>query len=206
MSPIDGGAESGSVAVARIARLVRAGGVVAYPTEGVFGLGCAADDAVAVARIVALKGRGTGLGFIVIGAAFEQVEALLAPLSPKLRARLDATWPGPVTWVVPAHAETPAWLTGGRDTLAVRITAHPPARTVREGRRRARVDSANLHGRRPARTALAVRRIFGRSIDGVLAGACGTLAGPTEIRDPRADASSVRRRRLQDDSHERPQR
>jgi len=184
VSPIDGGAESGSVSVARIARLVRAGGVVAYPTEGVFGLGCAADDAVAVARILALKGRGAGLGFIVIGAAFEQVEALLAPLSTKLRARLDATWPGPVTWVVPAHADAPAWLTGGRDTLAVRITAHPPARALCERAGVALVStSANLHGRPPARTALAVRRIFGRSIDGVLAGACGTLAGPTEIRD-----------------------
>jgi len=184
VSPIDGGAESGSVAVARIARIVRAGGVVAYPTEGVFGLGCAADDAVAVARILALKGRGAGLGFIVIGAAFEQVEALLAPLSPTLRARLDATWPGPVTWVVPAHADTPPWLTGGRDTLAVRITAHPPARALCERAGVALVStSANLHGRPPARTALAVRRIFGRSIDGVLPGACGTLAGPTEIRD-----------------------
>ena len=184
MSPTDGGAESGSVAVARIARLVRAGGVIAYPTEGVFGIGCAADDAVAVARILALKGRGAGLGFIVIAAAFEQVEALLAPLSRKLRARLDATWPGPVTWVVPAHADTPAWLTGGRDTLAVRITAHPPARALCERAGVALVStSANRHGRPPARTALAVRRIFGRNIDGVLAGACGALAGPTEIRD-----------------------
>jgi L-threonylcarbamoyladenylate synthase len=184
VSPTDAGAESGSVAVARIARLVRAGGVIAYPTEGVFGIGCAADDAVAVARILALKGRGAGLGFIVIGATFEQVEALLAPVSTRLRARLDATWPGPVTWVVPAHADTPAWLTGGRDTLAVRITAHPPARALCERAGVALVStSANRHGRPPARTALAVRRIFGRSIDGLLPGACGTLAGPTEIRD-----------------------
>jgi len=175
---------SGRVVVARIARLVRAGGVVAYPTEGVFGLGCVAEDGTAVDRILALKGRGAAQGLIVIAADFVQVEALLTPLNGKLRARLDATWPGPVTWVVPARAETPAWLTGGRSTLAVRITAHPAARALCEEVGAALVStSATRHGRPPARTALAVRRIFGDTIDGVLPGPCGTLGGPTEIRD-----------------------
>jgi L-threonylcarbamoyladenylate synthase len=175
---------SGRVAVARIARLVRHGGVVAYPTEGVFGLGCAADDGAAVHRILRLKGRGAAHGLIVIGAEFTQIESFLAPLPGRLHARLDATWPGPVTWVVPARAGTPAWLTGGRETLAVRITAHPEARALCERAGVALVStSANRHGRRPARTALDVRRIFGSTIDGVLPGACGSLGGPTEIRD-----------------------
>jgi L-threonylcarbamoyladenylate synthase len=184
VSPFDGCEAPGRVAVTRIARLVRAGGVVAYPTEGVFGLGCAADDPAPVIRILALKGRGAGQGFIVLGSDFAQIEALLAPLPRKLRARLDATWPGPMTWVVPAAADTPVWLTGGRDTLAVRITAHPPARALCDEAGVALVStSANLHGRPPARTALAVRRTFGRTIDGILPGACGTLGGPTEIRE-----------------------
>src|SRR5262245_50813541 len=123
---------SGRVVVSRIARLVGAGGVVAYPTEGVFGLGCLAEHRAAVDRLLALKGRAAAHGLIVIGSDYAQIEPLLAPLNGQLRARLDATWPGPVTWVVPARAETPAWLTGGRETLAVRITAHPAARALCE--------------------------------------------------------------------------
>jgi L-threonylcarbamoyladenylate synthase len=172
------------VAVARVARVLRAGGVVAYPTEGVYGLGCLPDDAGAVDRLLALKGRDAGRGLIVIGARFEQVERYLAPLTAEQHARLDATWPGPVTWVALAHERTPRGVTGGRDTVAVRVTAHPLAAALCEAAGAALVStSANRHSRPPARTALAVRRIFGAGVDDVLTGACGPLAGPTEIRD-----------------------
>ena len=172
------------VVLARLARALRAGGVVAYPTEGVFGIGCDAGDGEAVQRVLALKGRSAAHGLIVLGAAFEQIAALVAPLSAEQRAMLDASWPGPVTWVVPAAAGTPNWLTGGRDTLAVRVTAHPPARALCEAADMAVVStSANRHGRPPARDALAVRRAFGDTLDGILAEPCGGLAGPTEIRD-----------------------
>jgi L-threonylcarbamoyladenylate synthase len=174
------------VAVARVARCVRAGGVVAYPTEGVYALGCDAGDGAAVARVLALKARDAGRGFIVIAATMRQLEPCLdlAALPRALCARLEASWPGPVTWVVPARAHTPRWLTGGRATLAVRVTAHPLARALCEAAGCALVStSANRAGRPPARTALAVRRIFGARIDALLAGACGPLRGPTEIRD-----------------------
>lgn len=171
-------------AVARSARVLRTGGIVAYPTEGVYGLGCLPDDAAAVERLLALKGRDADQGLIVIGARFDQIEPFLAPITPAQRAQLDATWPGPVTWVVPANERTPRWLTGGRDTIAVRVTAHPIAAALCEAADSALVStSANRHGRPPARTALAVRRAFGDDVDDVLAGECGPLAGPTEIRD-----------------------
>ena len=172
------------VAVARLARILRAGGIVAYPTEGVFGIGCVATHERAVERILLIKGRSAKHGLIVLAADFEQLRGFVAPLTPTQRATLDATWPGPVTWVVPAALATPRWLTGGRSTVAVRVTAHPPARALCEAAGMPLVStSANRHGRTPARDALAVRRAFGDALDGILAAPCGTLSGPTEIRD-----------------------
>ena len=184
MTPDRAGAASGRVAVARVARVVRSGGVVAYPTEGVYGIGCAADDGDAALRVLALKGRAAAQGLIVIAASIEQIEPWIEPFTGAARRRVEATWPGPVTWVVPARAGVPDWLTGGRDTLAVRVTAHPLANGLCAAAGIALVStSANRHGRPPARNALAVRRIFGDDLDDVLVGACGSLGGPTEIRD-----------------------
>lgn len=184
MTPDRAGAASGRVAVARVARVVRNGGLVAYPTEGVYGIGCAADDGDAVLRVLALKGRDAGRGLILIAASIEQIEPWIEPFAAAARRRVEATWPGPVTWVVPARAGIPDWLTGGRATLAVRVTAHPLASALCAAAGVALVStSANRHGRPPARDALAVRRIFGNEVDDVLVGACGPLGGPTEIRD-----------------------
>jgi L-threonylcarbamoyladenylate synthase len=172
------------VAVARVARVVLRGGVVAYPTEGVYGIGCAAGNGDAARRVLALKGRAARHGLIVIAAGMEQLEPWIAPLAGVMRRRLDATWPGPVTWVVAARPDAPAWLTGGRDTIAVRVTAHPLASALCVAAGTALVStSANRHGRPPARDAMAVRRAFGARIDDILSGPCGDLTGPTEIRD-----------------------
>ena len=184
VSPRGADAAGRRVAVARVARVVLGGGVVAYPTEGVYGLGCAAVAGDAVRRVLALKGRDAGRGLIVIAASMEQIEPYIAALRKAQRPRLEATGPGPVTWIVPARPDSPEGLTGGRDTLAVRVTAHPLASALCSAAGVPLVStSANLHGRRPARTALAVRRVFGDSIDDLLVGPCGPLVGPTEIRD-----------------------
>ena len=84
------------------ARAIHRGGVVAYPTEGVFGLGCDPLDADAGERLLALKDRDPGKGLILIGADWQQLEDFAQPLDPGTLAMIMAEWPGPVTWVLEA--------------------------------------------------------------------------------------------------------
>jgi L-threonylcarbamoyladenylate synthase len=168
-------------------RAVRSGGIVAYPTEAVFGLGCDPRDEGAVRRLLAIKRRPAHKGLILIAADLAQLEPFLQPLTPADHARIAATWPGPYTWSIPARPETPRWLRGRHDTLAVRVTAHPLAAALCRICGHPLVStSANLSGRPPARTALAVRRQLGRHLDHVLAGPTGGAAKPTEIRELRS--------------------
>ena len=169
------------------ARAVRAGGIIAYPTEAVYGLGCDPRDERAVLRLLALKRRPACKGLILIAADFAQIEPFLEPLSPADQSRLAATWPGPHTWLIPARPATPRWLRGRHDTLAVRVTAHPLAAALCRIFGHPLVStSANLSGRPPARTALAVRRQLGRHLDHILPGPTGGAAKPTEIRELRS--------------------
>ena len=168
----------------RAVETVRSCGVIAYPTEAVFGLGCDPLEYGAVQRILALKRRDAAKGLILIAARLEQLLPYLAPLTPDLRKKLEASWPGPVTWVLPAATYAPSWLTGGRETLAVRVTVHPVARELCELCGMALVStSANHSGRPPARSALQVRNSLGSEVDCIVTGHVGPQTRPTEIRD-----------------------
>mgnify|MGYP001813218746 FL=1 len=164
------------------ARLISRGGVVAYPTEGVFGLGCLPDDGKAVARILDIKNRDVSMGLVMIVSDPSQL-AGWTDLEPN-ELRLDSTDDRPVTWIVPAADQVPAWIKGKHDSIAVRQTTHPIARSLC-----ALVDSplvstsANLSGRAPARNAFILRREFGALVDYIVPGDCGSAAGPSEIRD-----------------------
>lgn len=168
-------------------QLLHAGGVIAYPTEAVWGLGCDPWQADAVARIWQIKGRDPGKGVIVIAADLDQVRPFLTGLTDDERRRLSATWPGPVTWLVPADDSVPRWLRGRHDTLALRVSAHPGVQALCRAFGGPLVStSANRAGQRPARTALQVRCWLGRELDAIVPGAVGGLARPTEIRDLRS--------------------
>lgn len=168
------------------ARVVRAGGLIAYPTEAVYGLGCNPRDERAVRRLLALKRRPMRKGLILIAADFAQLAPFLRPLSPTDLGLLTATWPGPHTWLIPTRPDTPRWLRGRHDTLAVRVTAHPLAAALCRACGHPLVStSANLSGHPPARTTLAVRRQLGRNLDYILAGPTGGAAKPTIIQDLR---------------------
>jgi L-threonylcarbamoyladenylate synthase len=170
--------------VAGAAAAIRAGGIVAYPTEGVWGLGCDPANREAVERLIALKGRDVAKGLILIAAEETQLTPWIKPFNPALANRVRGTWPGPVTWVVPARADCPAWLTGGRPTIAVRITAHPPARALCVAAGTALVStSANPSGEPPLSGPEALREAFGPDLAAILAGPLGGLRGPTEMRD-----------------------
>lgn len=171
-------------AIKRAVAVLEAGGVVAYPTEAVYGLGCDPLREDAVNRLLALKGRSWQEGLIVIGADYEQLRPLIDTGDGQAVARARATWPGPVTWVFPARPHVPDWLTGGRDTLAVRVTEHPDANALCSAFGRPVVStSANAAGEPPARDAESVRRQFGVALECVLDGAVGGRRKPSEIRD-----------------------
>jgi L-threonylcarbamoyladenylate synthase len=173
-----------SVQLARAVRVLRRGLVLAYPTEGVWGLGCDPYNASAVQRLLALKGRSASKGLILIAASVEQVRSLLRGLSPAQLQPILASWPGPVTWLVPTPSGFPAWITGGKPTLAVRVSAHAGVVALCCAFGGPIVStSANPSGRAAARTELAVRRYFRDRLDGLLPGELGGLQGPSEIRD-----------------------
>ncbi|MBS1236334.1 MAG: SUA5/yciO/yrdC domain protein [Proteobacteria bacterium] len=166
------------------ARHVNAGGVIAYPTEAVYGLGCDPRDGAAVLRLLKLKQRPIAKGLILIAARFEDLQPYIAKLPAETLSKLRKSWPGPVTWLLPARPEVPYWLKGSHATLAVRITAHPLAAALCRACGGVLVStSANISKRPPARSALAVRRCFGADIDYVLNGALGGLDKPTRIID-----------------------
>lgn len=172
----------------RAASIVKLGGVIAYPTEAVFGLGCDPCNETAVRRLLAIKQRSPTKGLILIGSDFCQLQPFLQPLDEVHEERLQANWPGPVTWLVPARKTVPSWLRGNHPSLAVRVTAHPLASALCRAWGGALVStSANLTGRPPARSTMAVRRQLGRWLDYVLPGSVGGAERPTEIRDLLSD-------------------
>ena len=163
---------------------VKHGGVIAYPTEAVYGLGCDPNNPAAINRLLAIKQRSVDLGLILIAADFEQLEGFIAPISENDLSRLMQNWPGPQTWVIPAAAGIAGSLTGEYSTIAVRVTAHPIARALCEQCGHALVStSANVSGSEPARDAATVRRTLGDQLDYILGGEVGDLDGPTPIRD-----------------------
>ena len=175
--------------VSLAARAIRDGRVVAHPTEGVWGLACNPFDHNAVMRVLALKGRQWQKGLIVIGATIETFAPELAALDTERVKRIAAEWPGAVTWLV-ANVRFPRWITGRHPTVAIRVPAHAQAMRLCAAVGGPIVStSANPAGRSPARSALAVRRYFGNSIDFVLDGALGDRKGPSEIRNASMNTS-----------------
>ncbi|MBL1261008.1 MAG: threonylcarbamoyl-AMP synthase [Thiotrichaceae bacterium] len=164
--------------------MIRRGGVIAYPTEAVYGLGCDPHSSDAVKHLLQLKQRKLEKGLILIASTFEQIEPYILPLDIKTRQRIDKTWPGPTTWLLPVRSEVPHWITGGHKKIAIRITAHPQANALCEALAGPLVStSANRHKQPAARTMMQVRRIFTNQLDYILPGKVGTQNNPTEIRD-----------------------
>ena len=170
----------------RAVATLRAGGIVAYPTESVYGLGCDPRDPAAVARVFAVKRRPMTKRCILIAADPVQLERLVDVHAREFSGFASRYWPGPVTLVAPARDGAPAWLVDSDGTLATRVTNHPVARGLCAGFRGPLIStSANRDGRPPARDALRVRATFGTEIDWYVAGRVGGLATPTRIIDVR---------------------
>lgn len=166
----------------RIAAHLRRGGLIAYPTESCYGLGCDPRNRNAVLRLLRLKQRPQHKGLILIASRYRQVARFLQPLTPDEQVRLQNDGAQAVTYLMPAKPSCPRWLRGAHDTLAVRITAHPFARSLCRSVNSALVStSANRSGQRPARTYAECRRLFGNRVL-VLPGRTGKRRKPSTIR------------------------
>ena len=167
------------------AEVLRAGGLVAYPTEGVWGLGCDPDDELAVARLLDLKRRSAARGLILIGADSGQFHRHLRGLAAALRKRFEAPQSHGATWLVPDNGTAPPWIRGRHQSVALRVTTHPLAAALCRLFGGPLVStSANAAGARAPRHAFQARRLFRRRRPVyVLPGPLGALSGPTPIAD-----------------------
>ena len=162
-------------------------GVIACPTEAVWGLSCDPDSEEAVSHLLALKRRPVAKGLILVAASERQLGALLDGLSSAERQLLASSWPGPATWLLPHHGRVPDWISGEHDTVAVRVSDHPVVSALCTAWGGPLVStSANTAGARPAREAFQVRRYFGNDVQCIVPGKLGSLGQPTSIRDLRS--------------------
>ena len=162
-----------TIAARRASEVLLGGGVIAYPTEGVFGLGCLPDDVDAVARILTIKQRSPCKGLILIAARAGQFEDWIDPAVHSALPEPDPRQP--VTWIVAPAARVPAIVTGDNPGLAVRITTNAVDMPIVS-------TSANVAGRPVARNSFVLQRNFGHLVDYVVPGECGPASGPSEIR------------------------
>lgn len=170
--------------IRRAARALCAGGVIAYPTETVFGLGCDPLDSNAVERILELKQRPQEKGLILIGANLQQLLPYIDVQDQTLLNKLTQTTPRPTTWICPLRNDVPQWLSGKHNSIAVRITTSPIAQQLCQRLGSAIVStSANPAGLKPARSLLAIQRYFGDQLDYVLNGPSDAKARPSRIVD-----------------------
>ena len=162
------------------------GGVIAYPTEAVFGLGCDPFDHDAVGRILELKGRPESSGLILIADTFSALDDFVGQVENDELERVNESWPGPVTWLFPKSAICPGWISGAHDSVALRVTGHAVCRQLCAAFGGAIVStSANRSGEAPARAKEQVEVSFGAGIAGIVEGELGGLESPSEIRDVR---------------------
>jgi L-threonylcarbamoyladenylate synthase len=170
-----------STSYRRIAAHLRHGGLIAYPTESCYGLGCDPENRIAVQRLLKLKQRPQRKGLILIAADYRQVARYLQPITPAQQQQLKADGSKAITYLMPALQSAPRWLRGSHDTLAIRLPAHRQAAQLCLGVGSALVStSANRSGKRPARAYAECRRLFGKNA-WVLPGRVGKRRKPSTI-------------------------
>ncbi len=170
-------------------RVLSAGGVIACPTEAVWGLSCDPADEAAVMRLLAMKRRPVEKGLILVGANMAQFDWLFDGLDSVALSKMELSWPGATTWLVPHHGRVPPWVCGEFDTVAVRVSAHPTVRSLCEAFGGPLIStSANAAGAQPAREQFQLWRYFGDQLDDVVPGRLGGNLRPSTIRDLATDA------------------
>lgn len=170
--------------IEEITEIVHQGGVIAYPTEAVFGLGCDPDNNDAIERILHLKQRAIDKGLIVITSKLQYVEKYLQPLSPNEINILNTDTDHPTSWLVPARESTSQCLRGNFSSLAIRLTTHPACIQLCEALQHGLVStSANPQAKAPATSVARVVEYFGDALDGILDAPLGDADTPSQLID-----------------------
>lgn len=170
--------------VSDAASVIGQGGVVAYPTEFCYGLGCDPSNIRAIRRILRLKRRARDKGLILIAERLDRLSKYIASLPAQYRNEILENWPGPFTWLVPARPGVSRWVRGDYGTIAIRVTAHRCAGRLCKAAGMAIIStSANRARQQPLRTAEAVYGVFAREVDCIVDGRVGAGFSPTTIRD-----------------------
>jgi len=167
------------------AYVLRRGGIIAHPTEAVWGLACDPFNATAVRGLLALKNRAESKGLILASGQAEHFEPLLAPLDSELRERFYARAPHPVTWLLPdTEKQIPAWIKGAHHSVAVRLSEHPIISALSNKLGSAIIStSANPAGLPPAKSIFRVHQYFANSLAYILPASLGQFSRPSIIRD-----------------------
>lgn len=165
------------------AQICRAGGIIAYPTESVYGLGCDPLDEDAVYRILELKQRPVEKGLILLADSLQKILPYI-DISTQQQTQLIQQTDKPTTWLVPASSATPFWIRGAHSKVAVRITSHTVAKKLCAQLPWPLVStSANPAGKPPARNAMRVQQYFKNQIDMLISAPVNKQGSPSVIRD-----------------------
>ena len=165
-------------------RALKAGHVIAYPTEAVWGLGCDPLNADAVASILAIKKRPQKKGLILVASELAQLGDLQALLQPEQLARITQPSDRPTTWLIPHAGLLPEWIVGEHSTVAIRISTHPIVISLCDRFGGMLVStSANPAGLPPAENEDQARHYFGAKISAYVSGATGESEQPSAIID-----------------------
>ena len=169
-----------------VVQVLQDGGVIAYPTEAVYGLGCDPDNEAAVLALLAVKQRPVDKGLILIAANYSQLLPYIddAAIPLEKRAEIFSSWPGHVSWVLPASKTAPKWITGQFDSIAVRVTAHPVVQQLCLAYGKPVVStSANLSGQPAITDRVELEQSMAGKVSAIVPGALGGATQPSQIRN-----------------------
>ena len=167
-------------------RSLNSGGVVVFPTDTLYGLGADVFSLAALQRIFSIKGRRADLALPVLVAGLDQVEAVAQPMSAQAQRLAERFWPGPLTLVMRRSPDLPGLVTGGADTVAVRMPGHPvPLELARRLERPITGTSANRSGQPDLLDLSALENQLGNLVDHIIqtgpvpAGTASTIVNVT---------------------------
>lgn len=171
------------LSLSQAADVVLKGGLIAYPTEAVWGLGCDPQCQTAVEQVLALKQRSVKKGLILLASSLQQLKPYLHSSLSSEQLAVMQQYSRPTTWLVPFNSSyTPSWIVGEHELLAVRVSQHPTVQALCELIERPLVStSANPQGQQAATTALEVQQYFGDDLP-ICEGECGDAERPSTIR------------------------
>ena len=174
------------IALEEAVRSLNSGGVVVFPTDTLYGLGADVFSLAALQRIFSIKGRRADLALPVLVAGLDQVEAVAQPMSAQAQRLAERFWPGPLTLVMRRSPDLPGLVTGGADTVAVRMPGHPvPLELARRLGRPITGTSANRSGQPDLLDLSALENQLGDLVDHIIqtgpvpAGTASTIVNVT---------------------------